>query len=221
MLQPRVHYHAKLPMMQDVIARLRKANITRQDHARLACTVMWMMMPSVLHRLKMDPISVENPLGTAQGQRLKGHIAVVPVLRAGLFLLPPFEDLFTDDQLLVWMVGASRNEETLACTILRNDIPNPPPASVQRVIVLDPMLATGGTLVSVCHLLRNVGISQENIYVVSVFAAPPGIVRMHTNHPNIQLHIAQVDSNLNDHGYIVPGCGDFGDKGFRRTPFGE
>jgi uracil phosphoribosyltransferase len=155
------------------------------------------------------PASVETPLATAHGRRLASNPVVVPVLRAGLGLLPSaFRALPEAD---AGFVGVARDEETFAPTPYVSKLP----ANLEGrpCIVLDPMLATGGSLVHTCQLLLERG-RPDPLIVVCVLAAPEGIERLRDEGLSLTLITASIDSHLNDRAFIVPGLGDAGDRQF-------
>ena len=152
--------------------------------------------------------SVETPMGPAAGQELKYSIGLVPILRAGLGMVEGIWWLLPSAQ--VWHIGLYRDEETLKPVEYYNKLPVAPTVNV--VLVLDPMLATGGSAVATVDILKEWGV--EKIKFVGLIGAPEGIAHMQEHHPEVPIHLAAVDERLNDIGYIVPGLGDAGDRQF-------
>jgi uracil phosphoribosyltransferase len=151
---------------------------------------------------------VTTPLGEASGHRLIERVALVPILRAGLGMVDPVWNLIPDAQ--VGHIGLYRDEETLQPVEYYSKLP--PASQVDVCLLLDPMLATGGSAVAGCDILKRHG--MRRIKYVGLIAAPEGIERLHGAHPDVDIHIAAADCCLNDHGYIVPGLGDAGDRLF-------
>jgi len=153
------------------------------------------------------PQPVETPLVSSQGIRLHQPVVAVPILRAGLGLLETVADLLPDVR--VGYAGLERDETTLQPTSYYLKVPELRDASV---LLLDPMLATGGSAAFACGLLKDHG--ATDIQLVCVVAAPEGVRRLGEAHPDVRIVTAAVDDGLNDVGYIVPGLGDFGDRLF-------
>ncbi len=158
--------------------------------------------------LSLTPTEVETPLGKAQGGMLRDKIGLVPVLRAGLGMVEGIWELMPGAE--VWHIGLQRNEETLQPIQYYAKKPIEPQVSV--CLILDPMLATGGTAVAACSLLKEWGVKK--VKYIGLLAAPEGIQKLHSVHPDVQIYLGAVDSHLNEKGYIVPGLGDAGDRQF-------
>jgi uracil phosphoribosyltransferase len=158
--------------------------------------------------LSLSPATVNTPMGEAQGSKAQENIGVVPILRAGLGMVEGVLELLPNVQ--VWHIGLYRNEETLEPVLYYNRLPTAP--HVGLCLVLDPMLATGGSLVATVTMLKNAGVSR--IKYVGLIAAPEGVQKMREAHPDVPIHLAELDERLNEIGYIVPGLGDAGDRQF-------
>jgi len=158
--------------------------------------------------LELSPITVTTPMGVAQGHRLREKIGLVPVLRAGLGMVEGIWEMMPSAE--VWHIGLYRDERTLHPVSYYNRLPVEP--TVQVSLVLDPMLATGGTAVETVNILKRWG--QVKIKYIGIIAAPEGILALTTAHPDVPIYVAAIDSHLNDIGYIVPGLGDAGDRQF-------
>jgi len=130
----------------------------------------------------------------------------VPVLRAGLGMVEGFWELMPGSE--VWHIGLFRDEATLKPVSYYNKLPIEPTVSV--CIILDPMLATGGSACATVDILKKWGVNK--IKYVGIIAAPEGIERLHNTHPDVPIHIAAIDEGLNEHGFILPGLGDAGDR---------
>ncbi len=158
--------------------------------------------------LALSPTMVTTPMGVAQGHRLQEKIGLVPVLRAGLGMVEGIWEMMPGAE--VWHIGLYRDERTLHPVSYYNRLPVEP--TVQVSLVLDPMLATGGTAVETVSILKRWG--QVKIKYIGIIAAPEGIRALTTAHPDVPIHVAAIDSHLNEIGYIVPGLGDAGDRQF-------
>jgi uracil phosphoribosyltransferase len=158
--------------------------------------------------LALDETTVETPLGIAPGAALQEKIGLVPILRAGLGMVDGVWEMMPSAE--VWHIGLYRDEKTLRPVQYYNKLPVDP--TVQVCLILDPMLATGGSAVATVDILKRWG--AQRIKFVGIIAAPEGIHTLHTAHPDIPIHVAVVDSHLNQVGFIVPGLGDAGDRQF-------
>ena len=147
-------------------------------------------------------------MGIANGHRLEQKIGLVPILRAGLGMVEGIWEMMPYAE--VWHMGFYRDERTLKPVAYYNRLPVSP--SVQVVLVLDPMLATGGSAVATVDILKRWG--AQHIKFVGLIAAPEGVQRLSEAHRDVPIHVAVVDDHLNDIGYIVPGLGDAGDRQF-------
>lgn len=158
--------------------------------------------------LAVSPTLVETPMGQAQGYKLEDHIGLVPILRAGLGMVEGIWEMMPSAE--VWHIGLYRDERTLRPVEYYNKLPIAP--TVQVTLILDPMLATGGSAVATVDVLKRWG--AQRIKFVGLIAAPEGIARLSNAHPDVPIHVAAVDERLNEIGYIVPGLGDAGDRQF-------
>lgn len=153
-------------------------------------------------------VRVPTPLGEAKGRRIAERIAIVPILRAGLGMAEGLLELIPEAE--VWHIGLYRDEATLRPQEYYNKLPANCGASM--AIVVDPMLATGGSAVRTCEILRAAGIPR--ILFLALIAAPQGIARLREAMPDVAIHVAALDDGLNDVGFIMPGLGDAGDRQF-------
>lgn len=151
---------------------------------------------------------VRTPLATAKGARLVARVGLVPILRAGLGMVEGALELLVDAP--VFHLGLFRDEKTLQAIEYYNKLHRHHPVDV--ALVLDPMLATGGSTAAAVTCIQRWGVKR--VKFLGLFAAPEGIRRLRKEHPDVEIHIGVVDSHLNDRGYIVPGCGDAGDRQF-------
>jgi uracil phosphoribosyltransferase len=151
---------------------------------------------------------VETPMGTAQGGAVTENIGLVPILRAGLGMVDGIWDLMPDAQ--VWHIGLYRDEESLQPVQYYNKLPTAPTVGV--CLVLDPMLATGGSASATIGILKDWGVKK--IKYVGILGAPEGVELLAKEHPEVPIYLGALDERLNDIGYIVPGLGDAGDRQF-------
>jgi uracil phosphoribosyltransferase len=158
--------------------------------------------------LQTSEIEVQTPLATMGGRKLSERIGLVPILRAGIGMVDAALDLIPTAQ--VWHIGLYRDHRTLLPVEYYNKLPVEP--TVDICLVLDPMLATAGSATATIKILKDWG--AKRIKYLGLIAAPEGVEHFHSEHPDVPIHIAAVDSHLNDVGYIVPGLGDAGDRQF-------
>jgi uracil phosphoribosyltransferase len=149
--------------------------------------------------------TIETPMESTLGHVLAKPLVVVPILRAGLGMLQPFHDAFPE--VSVGYIGLERDHET---AIARSYYCKLPPLEGKRVIVVDPMLATGGSAVQAINVVKSAGGTE--IVFVCIVAAPEGVARMQASHPEVPIHAGALDRALNSRKYILPGLGDFGDR---------
>ena len=191
----------KLSLMRDVATKPKKFRELIREVAMLLCY-------EATADLTAADIDVETPMGTAAGKELSEKIGLVPILRAGLGMVDGIWEMMPGAE--VWHIGLYRDEETLQPVSYYNKLPTFP--TVQVCLVLDPMLATGGSAIATINILKKWG--AQRIKFVGLLAAPEGIAALQEAHPDVPIHIAQIDSHLNDIGFIVPGLGDAGDRQF-------
>lgn len=160
--------------------------------------------------LAKEENTVQTPVGSATGYRFKNKVVLVLILRSGLALLYPFMHFYPDVK--VGFIGMRRDEVTAEPQNYYHNLPSIAPKD--DVIVLEPMLATGGSLSVSIRILLEHGVPEEKIIIANVVAAPEGIKVITENFPKLRLIIAQTDERLNERKFIVPGLGDFGDRYF-------
>lgn len=159
--------------------------------------------------LKTRLVRVRTPLGTANGKILKERIGLIPILRAGLGMVDPVLNLISGAE--VWHLGFYRDDKTLRPVEYYNKIPKH--GAVDVALILDPMLATGGSAVAAVEAMRRWGVKR--IKILCLIAAPEGIRQVLSKYPNTQIYACAIDSHLNHRGYIIPGLGDAGDRTFQ------
>jgi uracil phosphoribosyltransferase len=194
------------PLVQDALIDLRDKR-TQPDHFRRAATrISVLLAAEALRGVTTAPVTVHTPLGPADGQKIESDIVVVPVLRAGLGMLDAVLELVPNAR--VGHIGLQRDEMTAVASRYYSKLPGSLRSSF--VLMIDPMLATGGSAVAAIQLLRDAG--AAHIRIVCIVAAPEGIRTVEAHYPEVSIYTPVVDERLNEHKYIVPGLGDFGDR---------
>lgn len=201
-------YESKHPLVKHKLTLLRNVSTEPKKFRQLIREVAILMAYEATADLALSETRVESPMGEAQGFELKEKIGLVPILRAGLGMVDGIWEMMPGAE--VWHIGLYRDEETLRPVFYYNKLPTSP--TVQLCLVLDPMLATGGSAVAAVDMLKKWG--AERIKFVGILAAPEGIARLQEVHEDVPIYVAKVDERLNDIGYIVPGLGDAGDRQF-------
>ncbi|WP_420067916.1 uracil phosphoribosyltransferase [Actinobacillus pleuropneumoniae] len=199
----------KHPLVKHKLGLMRAADINTKDFRALATEVGSLLTYEATTDLETEAIEIDGWCGKVEVERIKGKkVTVVPILRAGLGMMDGVLEHIPSARISV--VGIYRNEETLEpvpyFTKLANDVEE------RLAIIVDPMLATGGSMIATIDLFKKAGCKQ--IKVLVLVAAPEGIKALEAAHPDVELYTASIDSHLNEHGYIVPGLGDAGDKIF-------
>jgi uracil phosphoribosyltransferase len=194
------------PLVQDALIDLRDKR-TAPDHFRRAATrISVLLAAEALREVGTASTTVETPLGPAEGQKIESDIVVVPVLRAGLGMLDAVLELVPGAR--VGHIGLQRDELTAVASRYYSKLPGSLRSSF--VLMIDPMLATGGSAIAAIQLLREAGAAR--IRIVCIVAAPEGIRTVEQHYPDVSIYTPVVDRCLNEHKYIVPGLGDFGDR---------
>lgn len=196
------------PLLKHKLTELRDVNTDHRKFRELVQEIALLLCYEATLDLQLSPKEVETPMGKAQGQTTNETIGLVPVMRAGLGLVDGIMQLLPHVQ--VWHIGLYRDEETLRPVEYYNKLPDEP--TVQICLVLDPMLATGGSAIATIDILKKWG--AKRIKYVGVLAAPEGVKALSEAHPDVPIHVAELDSHLNEIGFIVPGLGDAGDRMF-------
>ena len=199
---------SKHPLILHKLTRLRDKRTEPKKFRELVREIAILLAYEATQDLTVSLTTVETPMGTAQGHELEDHIGLVPILRAGLGMVEGIWEMMPSAE--VWHIGLYRDERTLRPVEYYNKLPVAP--TVQVTLILDPMLATGGSAVATVDVLKRWG--AQRIKFVGLIAAPEGIARLSGAHPDVPIHVAAVDERLNEIGYIVPGLGDAGDRQF-------
>ena len=187
---------------------LRNENTDTKDFRQLVYEIGTLICYEATKDLPMNEVSVKTPLCETKGKLMSKQPVLVPILRAGLGMLEPFLNVIPAAK--VGHIGLARDHETLLPTEYYCNLPDD--ISDREVIVLDPMLATGGSGAAAIDFIKKRG--AKNIRFACIIAAPPGIECIQKAHPDVDLFVGVLDEKLNDVGYIVPGLGDAGDRIF-------
>jgi uracil phosphoribosyltransferase len=196
------------PLVRHKVTLLRDVDTEPKKFRELVRELSMLLCYEATRDLALVDEQVTTPMGTAAGQRLQPKIGLIPILRAGLGMVEGVLEMIPTAE--VWHIGLYRDERTLHPVEYYNRLPTP--NRVQLSLVLDPMLATGGTAAASVEILKRWGC--ERIKYLGLIAAPEGIAHLSKEHPDVPIHVAAVDERLNDIGYIVPGLGDAGDRQF-------
>jgi uracil phosphoribosyltransferase len=201
-------YPSPHPMVAHKLSRLRDINTEPKKFRELVREISALMAYEATADLLTQPKTVTTPLAVMQGQELKEKIGLVPILRAGLGMVEGVWELMPSAE--VWHIGLYRDEKTLKPVQYYNKLPVAPTVTI--CMILDPMLATGGSAVATVDILKKWGVTK--IKYVGLIGAPEGIANMQSHHPDVPIYLAAIDDHLNERGYIVPGLGDAGDRQF-------
>jgi uracil phosphoribosyltransferase len=201
-------FPSRHPLVKHKLTLLRDMRTEPKKFRELVRELAILMAYEATANLALVDRDVTTPMGQAHGAELADKIGLVPVLRAGLGMVEGIWEMMPSAE--VWHIGLYRDERTLRPVQYYNKLPVSP--TVQVCLILDPMLATGGSAVATCDILKQWG--AKRIKYVGLIAAPEGIERLSKAHPDLPIHIAAIDERLNDIGYIVPGLGDAGDRQF-------
>jgi uracil phosphoribosyltransferase len=196
------------PLVQHKLTLMRSKTTEPKKFRELVHEIASLLTYEATLDLATYPTSVETPLQLAQGFQLQEKIGLIPILRAGLGMAEGVWGLMPSAE--VWHIGLYRDEKTLQPVQYYNKLPVAPTVSV--CLILDPMLATGGSAVATIDILKKWG--AKKIKFVGIIGAPEGICFLHSHHPDVPVHLAAVDERLNEQGYILPGLGDAGDRQF-------
>ncbi|NMC45195.1 MAG: uracil phosphoribosyltransferase [Chloroflexi bacterium] len=196
------------PLIKHKLAKLRDKDTEPKKFRELIREIAGLLTYEATLDLELSPFEVTTPLEKMSGSILKEKIGLVPILRAGLGMVEGVWELMPSSE--VWHIGIYRDEKTLKPVEYYNKLPIEPRVSV--CLILDPMLATGGSATATIDVLKRWGVKR--IKFVGIIGAPEGIKAVHDEHPDVPVFLADVDRQLNEHGYILPGLGDAGDRQF-------
>lgn len=203
-----MYHESKHPLVKHKLTVLR-SNITQHKQFReLVSEITMLLGYDAMTNLEIEPIKVETPLSGTMGARLKNEIVVVPILRAGVGMLEGMLSLVPNAR--VGFVGIYRDPETKMPISYYEKFPND--LHAPHFFVVDPMLATGGSIVATIDMLKERGF--KTITVISIIASPEGMKLVEDSHPDVDLYVGSIDEYLDENKYIVPGLGDAGDRLF-------
>jgi len=194
------------PLVHDALAQLRDKQTPADAFRRIATRISVLLAAEALRDVPTATSTVVTPLGPAEARRVASDVVVVPVLRAGLGMLDAVLELVPTAR--VGYIGLQRDERTAIASRYYSKLPQG--LSDSYVLMIDPMLATGGSASAALELLRQVGASR--VRILCIVAAPEGVAVVERDHPDVSIYTPVVDSHLNSQKYIVPGLGDFGDR---------
>jgi len=194
------------PLAHDLLSRLRDVRTDPSEFRALTRRLGWLLITEATRDLATETVSIDTPMEPMETQRISERLVAIPVLRAGLGLLDAVTDLYPDT--VVGYVGMERDEVTLQP---RDYYAKLPPMDGRRALVVDPMLATGGSgSAAISHVKANA--HPTSITFVCVVAAPEGVAQIERDHPEVPIIAGALDRQLNEQGFILPGLGDFGDR---------
>jgi uracil phosphoribosyltransferase len=196
------------PLVKHKLSILRDTATDHVKFRQLVSELALLLCYEATADLPLRDRSVTTPMGSATGSELLQEIGLIPILRAGLGMVEGLWQLIPSAE--VWHIGIYRDEKTLRPVQYYNKLPVSP--RVNLCLILDPMLATGGSAVATAEILKKWG--AERIKFVGLIGAPEGVKALQTAHPDVDIHLAALDDHLNEIGYIVPGLGDAGDRQF-------
>ena len=194
------------PLVHDALVTLRDRATPPELFRRMAVRISLLLAAEATRDLPASAVTVQTPLAAADGRRVTADVVVVPVLRAGLGMLDAVLELIPSAR--VGHIGLQRDESTAIASQYYSKLPRNLQNSV--VLMIDPMLATGGSAVAALDHLSQAG--ARDIRMICIVAAPEGIDVVQKHHPGVRIYTPAIDRHLNDHKYIVPGLGDFGDR---------
>ncbi|HEX2696487.1 MAG TPA: uracil phosphoribosyltransferase [Anaerolineales bacterium] len=201
-------FASKHPLILHKLSRLREKSTEPKKFRELVREIAALLAYEATADLAITPRELETPMAKMTGFELKEKIGLVPILRAGLGMVEGIWELMPVAE--VWHIGLYRDERTLKPVEYYNKLPVEPTVSV--CLIVDPMLATGGSATATADVLKRWGVKK--IKFVGLIGAPEGIKMMQEHHPDIPIYLAAIDDHLNERGYIVPGLGDAGDRQF-------
>jgi len=197
-------------MKEALLTTLRDKNTSLDAFRAASRKLSSMLAAEVAAKIKQKVVSIETTLAKANGFKVAQDVVLVPILRAGIALLPSFMYFF--DHARVGFLGMRRDEKTALPKMYYENLPTF--HKEEWVLLLDPMIATGGSSKEAIKKVIEKGAKEENIYLIGIVAAPEGIQEIENEFPKVKVHVVSIDEKLNDEKFIVPGLGDFGDRFF-------
>ena len=197
------------PLIQHKVGIIRREEVGSKDFRQMISEIAMLMCYESTRNLKLQDVKIKTPICETTVKELAGKkLAVIPILRAGLGMVEGMLAMIPAAK--VGHIGLYRDPETLEPVEYYCKLPSD--CNEREVYVVDPMLATGGSCVAAIQMLKEKGV--KNIHFMCIIASPEGVERLQKEHPDVDIYIAALDEKLNDHGYIVPGLGDAGDRIF-------
>lgn len=196
------------PLVKHKLGRLRDETTEPWHFRHLVRDLSQLIFYEAMHDLRLEPCPLRTPLGDCTGERIAERIGLTPILRAGLGMADAILELVPSA--CVWHLGLYRDHDTLRPVTYYNKLP--PRPAIDLALVVDPMLATGGSAVATVSILKDAGLRR--IKFLGLIAAPEGVQALRRAHPDVPLYLAALDSHLDARSYIVPGLGDAGDRQF-------
>lgn len=190
------------------LTNLRNKNTSRSEFRQNAHAISHILAQEALTNIQTEQINIQTPLEATTGVKITPEIMLVPILRSGMSMLLPFLDYYKDAK--IGVIGLKRDEETAVAHLYYQNIPKI--SKLETVIILDPMIATGGTGLATIKILTQLGIAEKNIIFASIINSIQGINAIKSEFPSITILQAGIDNILNKDKFIVPGLGDFGDR---------
>jgi uracil phosphoribosyltransferase len=203
--QVHVSHH---PLLLHQLTRLRDRTTEPPEFRALVRGLTQLLFYEATHDLQMETVTVQTPLAPCEGHRVGDRIGLMPILRAALGMAEAVLEVLPSAR--VWHLGLYRDHETLQPVTYYNKLP--PSPSIDLSLVLDPMLATGGSAIAAMDILKEWG--ARRIKFLGLIAAPEGVRALTHSHPDVPLYLGGIDNHLNEKSYIVPGLGDAGDRQF-------
>ncbi len=207
-LTPPTLHVSSHPAILHKLAILRNERTEPKKFRELVRELSWLLGYEALANVQVRPLAVRTPIEAMEGAQLADRIGLVPILRAGLGMVDAMLELMPTAE--VWHLGLFRDERTLQPVEYYNKLPDS--HSVDLCLILDPMLATGGSATAAIDVLKKWGATR--IKLVNLIASPEGVAAVAEAHPDVEIHCAALDRQLNEKGYIMPGLGDAGDRQF-------
>jgi uracil phosphoribosyltransferase len=201
-------FEVQHPLIQCHLTRLRDKSTPPPEFRQLVHRLASLLAYEATKDLRAEPVKVETPLARTEGRQLAQRIGLIPILRAGLGMVDPVLELIPTAE--VWHLGLYRDEETAKPVKYYAKLPAKRPVDV--ALILDPMLATGGSVVAALTTLRDWGV--PHVKLLSLIAAEEDVKLVESEFPDSQIYVCQIDADLNDRKFIVPGLGDAGDRIF-------
>ena len=196
------------PLVAEILTKLRNHSTDSETFRKLGKQITQLLLYEAIATIETEQVHIETPLSPTQGEKLKGSIMIIPVLRAGLIMAEAAAEILPDASVV--HIGLVRDEETLKPKEYLS--PRGSETSASIGLILDPMLATGGTAAATCNSMRSW--EFDKLIFVGILGSEEGVSYFQDEYPNVEIHLAAVDPYLDENGFIIPGLGDAGDRFF-------